>query len=88
MPDSVVVAGPLTARLPAPEIAPPSPRSFVPPTVSVEPLPRFTALPSVVPGVLAASVPPAPLVFSAPVPSAELLPAISVPPPVRFVPPV
>ena len=86
-PDSVVVAGSVTDRLPLPEIAPVRPRLFGPLTVSVEPVPRFTALASVVPGVPAASVPPAPLAFSAPLPSAVLLPATSVPPPVRFVPP-
>ncbi|EDS99746.1 conserved hypothetical protein [Burkholderia ambifaria IOP40-10] len=87
VPVSVVVDGPFTARLPLPEIAPPRPRSFAPPTVSVDPAPRFTALVNVVPATLVPSVPPAPLVFSAPVPSAEPLPAISVPPPVRLVPP-
>ncbi|MDR8787972.1 hypothetical protein FEP82_05969 [Burkholderia multivorans] len=88
VPVSVVVDGPFTARLPLPEIVPPRPRLLAPPTVSVEPEPRLTALFSVVPATLVPSVPPAPLVFSAPVPSAAPLLAISVPPPVRFVPPV
>ena len=51
---------PLTARVAAARNRPLKPRLLAPPTVSVEPVPRFTALPSVVPATLVPSVPPLP----------------------------
>ncbi|CAG2353657.1 hypothetical protein BCCR75600_04712 [Burkholderia sola] len=84
-PVSVVVAAPFFVRPPLPLIVPVSPRSLLPPSVSVEPVARLTVLASVT-FVLVSSDADA-LTFSTPVPSAELLP-ITRPPAFRFVPPV
>ncbi|EDT00346.1 A kinase (PRKA) anchor protein 14 [Burkholderia ambifaria IOP40-10] len=84
-PVSVVVAVPFFTSPPVPLIVPARPSALLPPSVSVAPVARLTALPSVT-FVLVSSDADA-LTFSAPVPSAPLLPTTR-PPAFRFVPPV
>ena len=59
--------------------------ALLPPSVSVEPLPRLTALATDT-LVFVSSV-AAPATFTVPVPSALLLPSTTLLPPLRFVPP-
>ncbi|WP_375141927.1 hypothetical protein [Burkholderia cepacia] len=59
--------------------------ALLPPSVSVEPLPRLTAL--LTDRLVFVSSVAAPATFSVPVPSAELLPSTTLLPPFRFVPP-